>query len=147
MEERRETGFSLGVIADQKIGQLTLLCNNPYCLRVSMEIMASLTLKGIFRFLSDGFYIHHCNANKTAIASFKIFEAGLLQYDMSCINNQWDDDEETKAYVNLGRFVEICKSFAKKDSMILTADIFSGRRIDTILCQRHDDNVDRIQCD
>jgi hypothetical protein len=132
-------------IVARKIGELHFECTDPYCLRVAFEIISGVTLNGVIHFLQGGFFIRHSNSAGTEIVSITIYEPLVQDYTVT-YDSTIPPPDETCAHVILSRIVEVCKSSAKKDCMIIDASILEGNTIENIHCQKHESNVDNIAC-
>jgi len=71
-------------------------------------------------------------------------KSGLVNYEMIA---DGIDDEEILACVNVQKYVDVCKSLTKKDSLTLSADIYHDGSVSSLNCQRHDNNMDKLTCE
>lgn len=132
------------------IGQVDLICTDPYYFRVMMEILSDLTTTGKFKFYGNGLCMSHTNTDKTVSVMFTIPESGLQRYSRVFdkeYTNQYPESSYVSARVNLRRIVQIFKAYVKKDQMTITAEIRKTGRIVEMYCQSCDDDYDKMPCD
>lgn len=145
--------YALSVLsgAEQaKIGEVSLICSDPFYFRIMMEIFGDLVGTGKYRFHDNSMSMNHANDERTVGIYMYIKEEGLLDYSKYFTSGEYAESFKNipaTARLDLRGATKTLKAYAKKDKLIMSASIKESGKIPEIICQSSGEEYDVIRCD